>query len=260
MYRYFSLEREDNIIKLTIDNPPVNALSNAMMAELEQFIAVLEDDTDIRAMIITGAGEKAFMAGADIKELAMRERVNARTITKARQRTFNRLAALPFPTIAAVFGFAIGAGCELAMACTFRIATETAQFGLAEVNLGIIPAVGGTQRLPRLVGEGRAMEMVLTGERITAQKALEWGLVTRVTPPEKAALLAEAQALAELIASKSRLAVQYGKDAVARAMDMSLADGLEYESYLHTLVCATDDKTEGVAAFLEKRPAAYTGR
>ncbi len=260
MYKYLTVEREKNIIVLTLNNPPVNALCNAMVTELEQFVAGLETDTTLRAMIIIGAGDKAFMAGADIKELADRDRVNGRTLSKARQRAFNRLAALPFPVIAAVHGFALGAGCELALACTLRIATETAQFALAEVNLGIIPANGGTQRLPRLIGEGRAMEMVLTGDRVSAQTALAWGLVNRVTPADKAALLTEARKFADLLAGKSRLAVQYGKDAVARAMDMSLADGLEYESYLHTLACATDDKTEGVAAFLQKRHASYTGR
>jgi len=259
MFQNLRLDKEGPIVVLTINRPDRrNALDNATVDELDSALAQIEADDALRVLILTGAGDKAFVAGADIAELSARDRISGRRDTRRRQEVYTRLEQLEIPSIAAINGFALGTGLELAMACTLRIASDKAQLGQPEVKLGIIPGAGGTQRLPRIVGLGRAMELVLTGEPITASAALSMGLINRMVPAEK--LMEACQALAATLASRPRLAVQYAKEAVLRAGEGSLAEGLAHESYLHALACAADDKAEGVKAFLEKRDPQFTGR
>jgi enoyl-CoA hydratase len=253
------LEKDRSIAVLTVNRPDrLNAIDNATVEDLDSALARIEADKDIRVLILTGAGDKAFVAGADIQELSERDRVSGRRDTRRRQEVYTRLEQLEIPSIAAINGFALGTGLELAMVCTFRIASTTAQLGQPEVKLGIIPGAGGTQRLPRLIGQGPALEMILTGEPISAERALQIGLVNRVVPPDR--LLEECRSLAQNLASRPRLALQYGKEAVLRAGEGSLTEGLAHESYLHALACASDDKREGVTAFLKKRAPRFTGR
>jgi enoyl-CoA hydratase len=259
MFKNLRLEKEGTIAVLTIDRPDrLNAIDNATVEEIDSALTHIETDKDLRVLILTGAGDKAFVAGADIQELSERDRVNGRRDTRRRQEVYTRLEQLEIPSIAAINGFALGTGLELAMVCTFRIASTTAKLGQPEVKLGIIPGAGATQRLPKLVGQGPALEMILIGEPITAEHALKIGLVNRVVPPNE--LLAECRTMAQNLTSRPRLALQYGKEAVLRAGEGSLAEGLAHESYLHALACASDDKREGVAAFLEKRAPRFTGR
>ena len=259
MFKLLIFEKEAPFAFITINRPKVmNALSNELVEEFDRAFDLVEEDEEIRALIITGAGEKAFMAGADIKELEARDFVQGRKQTKRRQEVFNRIAEMRVPVVAAVNGFALGAGLELAVACTLRVAAENAKFGSPEVNLGIIPGDGATQRLPRLVGFGRAMELVLTAEFIDAEEAHRIGLANRVVPQE--ALMEEARKLAGKIAKKAPLAIQYAKEAVNRSLEMGIYEGLAHESYLHALACASEDKKEGVSAFLEKRKPQYTGK
>jgi enoyl-CoA hydratase len=259
MYQFLKLEKEPPLAYITINRPEVmNALSNALTEELGQAFDEVEQDEEIRVLIITGAGEKAFMAGADIKEVQERDFVLGRKQTRRRQQVLNKLAEMPIPVIAAINGFALGAGLEMAIACTLRIASTNAKMGSPEVNLGIIPGDGATQRLPRLVGFGRAMELVLTGGMIDAEEAYRIGLVNKVVPLEN--LMEEAKKLANLLASKPPLALQYAKEAVNRSLEVGLYEGMAHESYLHALACASEDKKEGVAAFLEKRKAQFKGK
>lgn len=259
MFKLLTYAKEAPLAIITINRPEVmNALSNALVEELARAFTEVDKDDEIRALIITGEGEKAFMAGADINELKERDHIVGRKQTRHRQEVFNFLVEMPIPVIAAINGFALGAGLELAMACTLRVASDNAKLGSPEVNLGIIPGDGGTQRLPRLVGFGRAMEMVLTGKMISADEAYNIGLVNKVVALEE--LMEEAKKLALHIASRSPLAIQYAKEAVNRSLEVGLYEGLAHESYLHTLACATEDKKEGVAAFLEKRTPQYRGR
>jgi enoyl-CoA hydratase len=259
MYQFLKLEKEPPLAYITINRPEVmNALSNALTEELGQAFDEVEKDEEIRVLIITGAGEKAFMAGADIKEVQERDFVLGRKQTRRRQEVLNKLAEMPIPVIAAINGFALGAGLEMAIACTLRIASTNAKMGSPEVNLGIIPGDGATQRLPRLVGFGRAMELVLTGGMIDAEEAYRIGLVNKVVPLEN--LMDEVKKLANLLASKPPLALQYAKEAVNRSLEVGLYEGMAHESYLHALACASEDKKEGVAAFLEKRKAQFKGK
>ncbi len=259
MYQFLKLEKEPPLAYITINRPEVmNALSNALTEELGQAFDEVEKDEEIRVLIITGAGQKAFMAGADIKEVQERDFVLGRKQTRRRQEVLNKLAEMPIPVIAAINGFALGAGLEMAIACTLRIASTNAKMGSPEVNLGIIPGDGATQRLPRLVGFGRAMELVLTGGMIDAEEAYRIGLVNKVVPLEN--LMDEVKKLANLLASKPPLALQYAKEAVNRSMEVGLYEGMAHESYLHALACASEDKKEGVAAFLEKRKAQFKGK
>jgi enoyl-CoA hydratase len=259
MFKNLRLEKEGTLAILTIDRPDrLNAIDNATVEEIDSALTDIETDKDLRVLILTGAGEKAFVAGADIRELSERDRIDGRRDTRRRQEVYTRIEQLEIPSIAAINGFAFGTGLELAMACTFRIASATAKLGQPEVKLGIIPGAGATQRLPLLVGRGAALEMILTGEPITAEHALKIGLVHRVVLPNE--LLDECRTLVQTLTSRPRLALQYGKEAVMRAGEGSLAEGLAHESYLHALACASDDKREGIAAFLEKRAPRFTGR
>ncbi|RME19491.1 MAG: hypothetical protein D6806_18205, partial [Deltaproteobacteria bacterium] len=221
-----------------------NAVDAETVEQLDAALDKVEADDALRVLILTGAGEKAFVAGADINELEARDLIRGRTETRRRQEVYSRIERLDIPTIAALNGWTLGTGLEIAMCCTMRIASSKAKLGQPEIKLGIIPGAGGTQRLARIVGLGRALEMVLTGEPVDAQRAYEMGLVNRVVAPEK--LYEEAQKMAELLASRPKLALQYAKEAVYRAMEGSLEAGLAHESYLHALSCATEDKNEGV--------------
>jgi len=259
VYKYISFEKEGNIGLLTLNRPEArNALCNDMVEELDDVIKLIEFDDTIKVLIITGAGEKAFMAGADIKELDKRDFINGRMQTKRRQEVFNKLSELSIPSIAAINGYALGAGLELALACSIRISSEKAKFGSPEVNLGIIPGDGATQRLSRVIGLGRAMYMILTGDIIDAQEANSYGLVSKVLPESQ--LLTQAREIAEKLLKKAPLAIQYAKEAVNKSLDTPLAVGLVLESYLHALSCASEDKKEGVDAFLNKRKPEFKGK
>jgi enoyl-CoA hydratase len=259
MFENILLETDGAIATLTINRPDKrNAVNNATVEEIDQALDQVEANQDLRVLILTGAGEKAFVAGADIKELDRRDTILGRTETRRRQEVYTRIEQLEIPSIAAINGWALGTGLELTMVCTLRVASSSAKMGQPEVKLGIIPGAGGTYRLPRLVGMGRAMEMILTGEPVTADEALAMGLVNRVVPPEK--LMEEVRTLAQTIAALPKLAVQYAKEAVLRSVEGSLVEGLAHESYLHALACGTQDKKEGVASFLEKRDPKFTGK
>ncbi len=259
VYNTLLYEQEAGIGLLTINRPEkMNAISTELTVELAALLDVIEADESMRVLIITGQGEKAFVAGADIDELVDRDAREGRRVTRERQELFARLENLPIPTIAAINGYALGGGLELALACSIRLCSKIAQFGAPEVKLGIIPGDGGTQRLPRLVGTGHAMEMILTGDFIDAAQAHLIGLVNHVLPHDE--LLDKAKELARTIASRPPLAVQYAKQAVNRSMEGDRAGGYALESYLHALCCTTEDKKEGVAAFLEKRKGTFKGR
>ena len=250
---------DDAIAKLTINRPDKrNAVDNATVEEIDQALAQVEKNPGIRVLILTGAGDKAFVAGADIHELDKRDTLRGRSETRRRQEVYTRIEQLEIPSIAAINGWALGTGLELAMACTIRVASSKARLGQPEVKLGITPGAGGTQRLPKLVGMGRAMEMILTGDPISADQALAMGLVNRIAEPDQ--LLDEVENLAKTLASRPRLALQYSKEAVLRSGEGSLAEGLAHESYLHALSCGTQDKKEGVASFLQKRDPKFTGQ
>jgi len=253
------LEKKNKIAYVTIDRPKVlNALNMATMQELHQVFVDLKDDREIRVVILTGGGEKAFVAGADINELAKNNPVEAKAYTHRGQAVLDLIENLGKPVIACINGFALGGGCEIAMACTMRLASENAKLGQPEVKLGIIPGYGGTQRLPRLVGAGRALQMVLTGEMISAQEAHRTGLVNEVVPADR--LIARAEEIAGKIIANAPLAIQYCLEAVNQGMNMTLEKGLFLEATLFGMCSATDDKKEGTTAFLEKRPANFQGK
>jgi enoyl-CoA hydratase len=252
-------EQRDAILFLTFDRPKVlNALNQATIAELHSVFATVRTDDSIRAVIITGAGEKAFIAGADISELAQADSRNGKELAQRGQAAFTAMEECGKPVIAAINGFALGGGCELALACSLRIASENAKLGQPEVKLGLVAGYGGTQRLPRLVGKGAALQLLLTGEIISAQEALRIGLVNEVVPAER--LLPRAEEIARAIAAVAPIAVRHTLEAVHHGYDEALSDGLFLEASLFGLCCATEDKAEGTRAFLEKRPAAWKGR
>ncbi|MCE5333821.1 MAG: enoyl-CoA hydratase/isomerase family protein [Desulfobacteraceae bacterium] len=259
MFENIKLEQDGEISILTVNRPDKrNAVNNVTVEEIDKALSQIEANGKTRVMILTGAGEKAFVAGADINELARRDMLLGRSDTRRRQEIYTRIEMLEIPSIAAINGFALGTGLELAMACTMRVASATAKLGQPEVKLGIIPGAGGTQRLPRLVGMGRAMEMILTGNPVTAEQALAMGLVNQVVAPEN--LMDAVRKLAAAIIANPKMAVQYAKEAVLRSSEVSFASGLAHESYLHALSCGTEDKKEGIAAFLEKRSPNFTGK
>jgi enoyl-CoA hydratase len=255
---FILVEKADRLAWLTLNRPEkLNALNNEVLRELEQVIADLEQDPEVGAVVITGAGEKAFVAGADIAELKTLDTAGARIQALRGQAVFQRIESMPKPVIAAVNGFALGGGCELALACHIRIASENARFGLPEASLGIIPGYGGTQRLPRLVGKGIALDMILSAEMVSAADALRMGLVSRVVP--QADLRAAAEKLARTILSRGPLALRSVLAAVHEGIEMPLAQGQQYEAALFGLLAASQDMQEGMGAFLEKRPAQFKG-
>ncbi|MFO7171784.1 MAG: enoyl-CoA hydratase-related protein [Bacillota bacterium] len=258
MGEYVKVHLEDGYAVVTLDRPPVNALSRQVLAELDEALRDLEAREEVRAVVIRGAGPRAFAAGADITEFPQVRPEEAAELARQGQAVFNRIEALPKPVIAAVHGYALGGGCELALACDFRIAAESARFGQPEINLGIIPGYGGTQRLARLVGPARAKWICLTGEMIPAAEALRIGLCDQVVPDEE--LLPAATALAAKLAGKAPRAAALIKRAIQEGLGRSLAEGLELEAQLFGQVFATADAREGVAAFLEKRQPRWTGR
>jgi enoyl-CoA hydratase/carnithine racemase len=252
-------EKKNAIAYVTVNRPKVlNALNMATMEELRRAFHAIKQDAEVRVVILTGAGEKAFIAGADISELARNNPVEAKAYTHQGQSVLNLIENCGKPVIACINGFALGGGCEIAMACTMRLASDTAKLGQPEVKLGIIPGYGGTQRLPRLVGKGLAMQLVLAGEMITAQEAHRIGLVNEVVAA--AELIPRAEAIAQKIITNAPLAVQWAMEAVNKGMEMPLAEGLFLEATLFGLCCATEDKKEGTTAFLEKRAAKFKGK
>jgi enoyl-CoA hydratase len=249
---------EDGIAVLTMNRPKaLNALDSRTLAELDAVLQAEARDPAVRALILTGAGEKAFVAGADISEMAKMTAQEARAFAELGQRAFSRLEALPVPTIAAVNGYALGGGSELALSCDLVYASERARFGQPEVNLGLVPSWGGTQRLARRVGAMCALEMVLTGEMYEAARAKEMGLCLEVLAPD--ALLPHARSRAQIIASRGPLAVAGAKRVLRAGADVGLAQGLALEAEAFGLVFASEDMREGTRAFLEKRPARFRG-
>jgi enoyl-CoA hydratase len=253
------LERDDAVALVTINRPQVlNALNLATLDELRRVILDLKRDDSVRAVILTGSGEKAFVAGADVNELAVQTPIAGREHALAGQHVLDLIENMGKPVIAAINGYALGGGCELAMACTLRLAADTAKLGQPEINLGLIPGYAGSQRLPRLIGVGRALELLLTGDQISAQEAHRLGLVNRVVPAGE--LMNEARKLAAQLASKAPIAVRYIIDAVNGGMQMAFADAEVYEATLFGLVASTEDMREGTRAFLEKRKADFKGK
>jgi len=253
------LERDGAVAIVTINRPRVlNALNTQTIDELRRMILDLQHDDAVRVVILTGAGEKAFVAGADINELAVQTPTGGREHALKGQHVFDLIENMGKPVIAAINGYALGGGCELAMACTLRLAADSARLGQPEISLGLIPGYAGTQRLPRLVGRGKAMEMMLTGAPITAEEALRVGLVSRVVAASE--LMAEARKLAAQLAAHAPIALRYIINAVNKGSDMPFADACQYEATLFGLVASTDDMKEGTAAFLEKRKPEFRGK
>ena len=258
-YQNLKVETKNQIAYVTINRPEkLNALNMAVMTELRTAFTAIKENKEIRVAILTGAGEQAFVAGADIAELNKNGVVEAKEYTHKGQAVLDLIENLGKPVIACINGFALGGGCELALACTMRLASENAKLGQPEVKLGIMPGYGGSQRLPRLVGKGIAMQMLLAGDPISAAEAHRIGLVNEVLP--QADLIKRAEEIAAKIIANAPLAVQYTLEAVNHGMDMSLSDGLYLEAALFAICCATEDKNEGTRAFLEKRAAKFIGK
>jgi enoyl-CoA hydratase len=256
-YDTLTLSTADRIATITVNRPDkLNALNDRVIEELGDAIDAARTDSDVGGVILTGAG-RAFVAGADIAQLEGHGAIPAKALAQRGQDVFRRFETSPKPTIAAINGFALGGGCELAMACHIRIASETAKFGQPEVKLGLLPGYGGTQRLPRLVGKGRALQLLLTGEMVDAQEAFRIGLVNRVVPA--AELLPAATAMLQTILTNGPLALAHVIEAVNAGYDLPLSDALTLEATSFGLLAATGDKREGTRAFLEKRAAHFTG-
>ncbi len=249
----------DGIVVVTINRPDkLNALNDAVIADLGALAAWAASDASVRALILTGAGEKAFVAGADISQIAKTDAASGAALSAAGHAAFRALERLPKPVIAAINGFALGGGCELAMACHIRYASPNAKFGQPEVKLGLIPGYGGTVRLPRLVGRGRALELLMSAAMIDAVEAHRIGLVNKVVPAE--GLLDEAIALAKTILTMGPAAVAMIVATVDRAFDLPLDAALAFEAEQFGVACGSEEKREGTTAFLEKRPAQFSGR
>ena len=252
-------EKKDGIAYVTLNRPKVlNALNQRTWQDLRAAFEDVRDDASVRGVILTGAGDKAFIAGADISEIAHITAVDAERSSRYGQDVLTLIENLGKPVIAAVNGFALGGGCETAMACTIRVASEHARFGQPEVTLGIIPGGGGTQRLPRLVGKGRALQIILSGAMITAQEAYRIGLVNEVVPATE--LIARAEAILKQIFANAPGAIRFSLEAVNRGLETSQAEGMALEASLFGLCAGTEDKDEGTQAFLQKRPAKFKGR
>ena len=258
-YNNLLYDKEDGIGIVTINRPEsLNALNGEVCTELYKIFQEIEDDQDVRVIILTGSGERAFVAGADIAEMQPRSSLEISSFIDTGRKTFDRIYTLSKPVIAAINGFALGGGCELAMCCDLRIASENAKFGQPEINLGVIPGVGGTQRLTRLIGMTRAKELIYTGEIIDANTAFTMGLVNKVVPPDS--LMTEAKELARKMLSKSSIALSLAKKAINSGADMSLSSGLDLEAQCFARCFATEDQKEGMRAFLEKRKPKFKNR
>jgi enoyl-CoA hydratase len=252
-------EKKGNIAYVTLNRPKVlNALNTPTWADLRTAFEAARDDAEVRGVILTGAGDKAFIAGADISELAKVTAAEAEQSSRFGQGVLDVIENLGKPVIAAINGFALGGGCETAMACTIRIAVETAKFGQPEVKLGLLPGGGGTQRLPRLVGKGRALQLILSGEMISAQEAYRIGLVNKVVPA--ADLIPHAEEILKQIAANAPIAVKFALEATNKGLETSQDEGLLLEASYFGLCAATEDKKEGTSAFLEKRAPQFHGR
>jgi len=258
-YENLLYEKRDGIAFVTFNRPKVlNALNRQTIEELRDALVDAKKDDAVRVLILTGAGEKAFVAGADIGELAQQTPVRGKEFSLFGQSVFHLLETMGKPSICAINGFALGGGCEMALCCTMRIASKTAKLGQPEVKLGIIPGYGGSQRLARLCGKGVAHELCLTGEMIAAEEALRIGLVNHIYEP--AELLPAAEAIAKKIIANAPVAVKFTMEAIERGVEMPLEEGLFLEATLFGLSCATEDMKEGTKAFLEKRKANFNGR
>ena len=256
---YIRVEWDGDIVVVSVDRQDkLNALNAEVVSELGEVFSSIADDDQVRGVILTGAGNKAFVAGADIGELARMDSVSGVRVSRQGQDVFRRIERFPKPVLAAVGGFALGGGCELALACHLRVASRNARFGLPEVGLGIIPGYGGTVRLTRLVGLGRALELTLTGEMIDADRALAMGLVSAVV--EGDALLDESKALMRKITKNGPVAVRLALESIYHALDTATAEALDLESSLFGLLASTEDMKEGMAAFMEKRSPTFRGR
>ncbi|HHT02185.1 MAG TPA: crotonase [Firmicutes bacterium] len=258
-YEYVLLEKDGCLAIITINRPKaLNALNADVLRDLQAAVRAAHDDPEVAVLIITGAGEKAFVAGADIAFMQDMSPQEARPWTRMGQAIFAEIENLDKPVIAAVNGFALGGGCELAMACDIRVASEKARFGQPEVNLGIIPGFGGTQRLPRLVGKGMAKRLIFSGDMIDAATAERIGLADMVVPVDE--LMAKTKELAMSIAAKGPTAIKLAKAAINRGLELDLAAGVDYEAEVFALCFATADQKEGMKAFLEKRKPEFTGK
>ena len=258
-YKNIKFSKDGPVAIVTIDRPKVlNALNDETIAELDHCFTAVANDDSILCVVLTGAGEKSFVAGADINELAVCDVVSGRAKCDRGQALLFKIENLRQPVIAAINGFALGGGCEIVLACDIRLASEKAKIGQPEVSLGIIPGYGGTQRLARLVGRGKAKQMILIGDHINAGEAHRIGLVDEVYPPEE--LMAKAMEMARKIASRGPLAIKAAKEAINLGLEVNLKAGCEHEASLFAGICASEDKTEGMKAFLEKRKAEFKGR
>jgi enoyl-CoA hydratase/carnithine racemase len=252
------IDRDGAVAVITVNRPQVlNALNTQTLDDLRRAILELKHDEAVRAVVLTGAGEKSFVAGADINELAIQSPISGREHAVSGQHVLDLIEHMGKPVIAAINGYALGGGCELAMSCTMRIAADSAKLGQPEINLGIIPGYAGTQRLARLVGRGRALELLLTGDQISAEEAHRLGLVNRVVPA--ASLMTEAKALAATLAAKPPIAIRYILEAVHKGLEMPFPQAQIFEATLFGLVVSTDDMREGTNAFLEKRKPEFKG-
>jgi enoyl-CoA hydratase len=258
-YEHVLFEKRDGIAWLTLNRPEVlNALNAKLVDELDRAFGEAAEDDAVSVLVLTGSGEKAFAAGADISEIHRKDALGGVAMAEKGQRVLRRLETMGKPSIAAVNGFALGGGCEIAMACTIRIASEKAKFGQPEVNLGIVPGYAGTQRLPRIVGRGVAMELVLTGRIIDANEALRIGLVTHVVAPQE--LLPTAETIAKTLQGKGPVALKAAMALVNQGFDLDFDDACRLEAQTFGVLCATEDMKEGTKAFLEKRPAVFKGK
>lgn len=258
-YENILYEKKDAIAYITINRPKVlNALNRQTVEELGAALRDARDDTNVRALVLTGSGEKAFVAGADIGELSQQTPVGGKEFSLYGQGIFHLLETIGKPSICAINGFALGGGCELALCCSIRLASKTARLGQPEVQLGILPGYGGSQRLARLCGKGVAHELCLTGQMISAEEAQRVGLVNHIYEP--AELIPAAETMAKKIIANAPLAVKFCMEAVERGSEMPLKEGLFLEATLFGVACATEDMREGTKAFLEKRPAQFKGK
>lgn len=257
-YKTIIVEIQEGIATITLNRPEVlNALNNQVFNDLTEAASSLGADSSVRAVIITG-GDKVFAAGADISQMASSTAVDVATGEQVSHRAFQLIETMPKPVIAAISGYALGGGCELTLVADVRIAADNAQFGLPEIKLGILPGAGGTQRLPRLIGSGRAKELIFSGDFIKADEALRVGLVNKVVPAEE--LLTEAKKMAKRFAARGAVALRLAKSSVNEGLRMDLEAGLEYEHKCFSLLFATEDQKEGMKAFLEKRPTKFLGK